>query len=103
RRYCALPPIHPFPTRRSSDLFEGFKALTDSVGGVVVESEQEFEIDGHTYTEGPNELSGEEALPFVRARKMFADGDLQRIRNILRSEEHTSELQSRFDLVCRLL
>jgi LCP family protein required for cell wall assembly len=61
--------------------FEGFKALTDSVGGVVVDSEQEFEIDGHTYTEGANELSGEEALPFVRARKMFADGDLQRIRN----------------------
>src|SRR5437868_8953867 len=25
------------------------------------------------------------------------------IRTILRSEEHTSELQSRFDLVCRLL
>src|SRR5699024_11611099 len=25
------------------------------------------------------------------------------INNIVRSEEHTSELQSRFDLVCRLL
>src|SRR5699024_12877241 len=25
------------------------------------------------------------------------------MQNILRSEEHTSELQSRFDLVCRLL
>ena len=61
--------------------FEGFTALTDSVGGVVVDSEQEFEINGHTYTKGPNQLSGEEALPFVRARKMFADGDLQRIRN----------------------
>ena len=24
-------------------------------------------------------------------------------RNLVRSEEHTSELQSRFDLVCRLL
>lgn len=61
--------------------FEGFKALTDSVGGVTVQSETAFEIDGHSYTEGANELSGEEALPFVRARKMFADGDLQRIRN----------------------
>src|SRR5207249_11354556 len=27
----------------------------------------------------------------------------QRVAQILRSEEHTSELQSRFDLVCRLL
>src|SRR5699024_12150123 len=25
------------------------------------------------------------------------------IKNLMRSEEHTSELQSRFDLVCRLL
>src|SRR5437868_15413564 len=32
----------------------------------------------------------------VRAR-------LRRCRRALRSEEHTSELQSRFDLVCRLL
>src|SRR5437868_8426094 len=31
----------------------------------------------------------------------FVDGILQRID--ARSEEHTSELQSRFDLVCRLL
>src|SRR5437868_8716030 len=30
-----------------------------------------------------------------------ADGSVYRIR--FRSEEHTSELQSRFDLVCRLL
>src|SRR5207249_6685071 len=28
---------------------------------------------------------------------------LDRERNLFRSEEHTSELQSRFDLVCRLL
>src|SRR5699024_12544836 len=30
-------------------------------------------------------------------------GVLDGARDILRSEEHTSELQSRFDLVCRLL
>src|SRR5438067_8919096 len=30
-------------------------------------------------------------------------GDLDRDPRRLRSEEHTSELQSRFDLVCRLL
>lgn len=61
--------------------FEGFQALTDSVGGVTVESESSFESGGHSFTEGANELSGEEALAFVRARKNFADGDLQRIRN----------------------
>ncbi|WP_245579790.1 LCP family protein [Brevibacterium album] len=61
--------------------FEGFKALTDSVGGVTVDSEQSFEIDGHSFTQGENELDGEQALAFVRERKGFADGDLQRARN----------------------
>src|SRR5438067_4217013 len=35
------------------------------------------------------------ALPAARS--------IQKSRSISRSEEHTSELQSRFDLVCRLL
>nr|WP_272902254.1 LCP family protein [Brevibacterium daeguense] len=61
--------------------FEGFQALTDSLGGVDVESEQAFSVDGHTFDEGTNHLNGEEALAFVRARKQFADGDLQRVRN----------------------
>src|SRR5437868_12111879 len=45
----------------------------------------------------PGEVSFEEMLSTIR--EMPVD-DLK--RNI-RSEEHTSELQSRFDLVCRLL
>lgn len=61
--------------------FEGFKALTDSVGGVTVDSEQSFEINGDSFTVGENELDGEQALNFVRERKGFADGDLQRARN----------------------
>src|SRR5438067_9015393 len=39
--------------------------------------------------------------PRPRARRR--GGDLPRGRGSSRSEEHTSELQSRFDLVCRLL
>ncbi|MGO1736753.1 MAG: LCP family protein [Leucobacter sp.] len=61
--------------------FEGFQALTDSVGGVEVESEQAFESNGHSFSEGTNHVDGEEALSFVRARKNFSDGDLQRGRN----------------------
>ena len=61
--------------------FEGFKSLTDSIGGVEVESDYSFDSNGHTFSEGTNELSGEEALTFVRARKNFSDGDLQRGRN----------------------
>src|SRR5699024_12208240 len=33
----------------------------------------------------------------------YEEGIRERKENVLRSEEHTSELQSRFDLVCRLL
>src|SRR2546429_5373938 len=33
----------------------------------------------------------------------FASGNFVRSRNAFRSEEHTSELQSRLHLVCRLL
>src|SRR5699024_12554198 len=37
-----------------------------------------------------------ESIPWKQRNKIFMD-------KIKRSEEHTSELQSRFDLVCRLL
>src|SRR5437868_12029869 len=52
-------------------------------------------------------------LPQARLRRLF-DGEalaarqavlwvLELVQDPVRSEEHTSELQSRFDLVCRLL
>src|SRR5699024_5091417 len=37
------------------------------------------------------------------ALSLVASGEVRRAANLSRSEEHTSELQSRFDLVCRLL
>src|SRR5438067_12402168 len=36
-------------------------------------------------------------------RTSRCSGSVRRILRFVRSEEHTSELQSRFDLVCRLL
>src|SRR5438067_4162898 len=42
----------------------------------------------------------------VGVRRPFYEGggeEALRLRLLARSEEHTSELQSRFDLVCRLL
>src|SRR5688572_32168377 len=41
----------------------------------------------------------------VRNRRATAElsGQLRHVRNVLRSEEHTSELQSQSNLVCRLL
>src|SRR5699024_11370535 len=46
-----------------------------------------------------NQLSDSEVLDSIRLGEL---GRLVMLQN-LRSEEHTSELQSRFDLVCRLL
>src|SRR5207249_1715274 len=41
---------------------------------------------------------------FARALSGLKDEEVAKLRYVsLRSEEHTSELQSRFDLVCRLL
>src|SRR5699024_7454862 len=45
-------------------------------------------------------LNLEEVLPFIES---LADYDKVRIVGLMRSEEHTSELQSRIDIVCRLL
>ncbi|EWS81107.1 transcriptional regulator [Brachybacterium phenoliresistens] len=61
--------------------FDGVQGLVDTLGGVDVEVPQDFEIDGHQFTEGTQHVNGEEALAFVRARKNFVDGDFQRNRN----------------------
>ncbi|MCQ9386238.1 LCP family protein [Brevibacterium moorei] len=61
--------------------FEGFKDLTDALGGVDVQSQKAFSSHGQTYTKGTNHLNGEQALWFVRERHAFADGDMQRQRN----------------------
>lgn len=61
--------------------FEGFKGLTDSLGGVTVNSEQAFSTNGYEFQQGENHLNGDEALAFVRERKQFSDGDFQRARN----------------------
>src|SRR5207248_9952215 len=75
--YCsrALPDLHSFPTRRSSDL-QSFavgsrQPISQTSSGKVIISGADF----------PNTT----------------------IPTYGRSEEHTSELQSPYDLVCRLL
>src|SRR5947209_20587797 len=46
---------------------------------------------------------GKSFRPAVRTGKRVAEWSAERVYEILRSEEHTSELQSRQYLVCRLL
>src|SRR5207249_9815920 len=72
----------------------------------------------HVYTEKPIASTLEEGLEIAALEKKYGItvtvghsarlmGGIRKIREAidrgeLRSEEHTSELQSRFDLVCRL-
>src|SRR5207244_10997262 len=80
--YCSACPrdLHSFPTRRSSDLGVRRRAT--------------FEPRVRYRRELLAELVGEARL---------ADSRLAEEQHVLRSEEHTSELQSPDHLVCRLL
>src|SRR5438132_10834808 len=77
--------LDSFPTRRPSDLWklgDRFFARVDQIG-----------ID---FVVARIRSDAEHAV-------LGMQGDVDTWRNVIRSEEHTSELQSHSDLVCRLL
>src|SRR5207249_7579766 len=95
--------LHPFPTRRSSDLTPA--RLTNAPGphgGPV------FTADGqgvvyHALRTGHQQIfmqsiTGSDAIQLTQEPNTNADPTVSPDGE--RSEEHTSELQSRFDLVC---
>src|SRR5207247_9607471 len=85
----ALPDPHSFPTRRSSDL--DWYGPPEVIAAV------------------PTPISGEPkswliSTSHVERANLSVRTHLRRfVRLTSRSEEHTSELQSRVDIVCRLL
>src|SRR5699024_11309836 len=81
-------PLHSFPTRRSSDLSDALKILLSKINNDRIKVNKVRPYVNHRI--GLFCLAGRLCIGD------FAGG-------ITRSEEHTSELQSRFDLVCRLL
>src|SRR5207302_5850170 len=90
-----------FPTRRSSDLVkQDARAVDIGKGSIELVRSRQIMIHFH------RELILREArLVCYRERRVVDQGDLP-IRPLdrwRRSEEHTSELQSRENLVCRLL
>src|SRR5207248_9024044 len=95
----APPALHSFPTRRSSDL----PALV--AGSAALDAAEPF-VEGGLVLERRIERG------FLEQRARYLDGPLAMLadrtheplgENTVRSEEHTSELQSPYDLVCRLL
>src|SRR5690606_42159494 len=90
-----VPPLFPYTTLFRSGAPEGLDALivADRIktqGGVVLFVARDYQRSGN----------------FIQAFRFFAK-DIEVLEypswDCLRSEEHTSELQSRENLVCRLL
>src|SRR5207249_11049269 len=98
-----LPPPHPLPTRRSSDLANVSHELKTPLTSITGYAET-------LLTDAPDEATSRRFLETIltnsrRMQRLVDDQlDLSRIESghwrPARSEEHTSELQSRFDLVC---
>src|SRR5690606_41339022 len=84
-RYGAHPALPSFPTRRSSDLGRALAGQSRAALGDAPEDEALGEL-----------RDGAVVLEVQRC-------GVERVRVVARSEEHTSELQSRENLVCRLL
>lgn len=63
--------------------FEGFRAVTDILGGVTVNVPIPFTSThgNYTFTAGPQKMTGDQALGFVRERYAFVDGDYQRVKD----------------------
>lgn len=63
---------------------QGFEAIVDLLGGVVIDVEPEVARVEPSLRSGSNRLSGEEALAYVRVRKVGTDfGRIQRQQNFL--------------------
>lgn len=56
----------------------GFKEIVDAVGGIDVNNQFSFELDGVTLEPGEQHLNGREALSYARMRKADPRGDFGR-------------------------
>src|SRR5206468_10946385 len=90
--------LHSFPTRRSSDLF--LASIMDAGGNVPMIGDAD---DGFAVRLDPRKDFCRYRSLLATGALLFGGGDFKAKARALRSEEHTSELQSRSDLVCRLL
>src|SRR5699024_12178252 len=101
--YCQIIDIQYFPTRRSSDLCDLMLVIRDY-------DKTEYPLLATKIVN--SELNGQEDIELTIHQQKNNNLDLKSVdkmwelyyNNItykIRSEEHTSELQSRFDIVCR--
>src|SRR5207248_10682857 len=90
---------HAFPTRRTSDLADLFRPIYERTRG----------NDGFVSIEVSPHLAYDTQRSIAEARRLWKEVDRPNLMVKIpattegRSEEHTSELQSPYALVCRLL
>src|SRR5207253_9590083 len=98
-----VPPVLPsFPTRRSSDLVGARASAIVCGAAALVDAAHDRQL---RHRAGLLLLDPVEVLADVRPRVVVPGAEPLEagVDGELRSEEHTSELQSRGQLVCRLL
>src|SRR5699024_12482796 len=96
--YCTLLALHSFPTRRSSDLCIGNTSSSSYTDASNLSGNKYY----YTVRSYVGNFSTAKANRYSAAYWSGYDSAGVEAKR-LRSEEHTSELQSRFDIVCRLL
>src|SRR5690242_21176411 len=91
----SLPP--PFPTRRSSDLLRASRSPAEA------STREQGDCGGPPASGGHSAASSCASSTGFARQRSAADRARSSSVALVRSEEHTSELQSHVKLVCRLL
>src|SRR5206468_9600505 len=102
QHYTALHTLHSFPTRRSSDLECGSMSLQPPAAPEPADRSASPPSQRSEIRDQRSEVRPEPAGPSASPPPP-PDACPGSEPVAVRSEEHTSELQSRSDLVCRLL
>src|SRR5699024_12445702 len=97
----SIPTAHYPPSTQTStlSLHDALPICEMEVSNTIAKSQTSFFVGNHTAT-----LGGQYKYENLtdNGNELQSRADLRRLTR-WRSEEHTSELQSRFDIVCRLL
>src|SRR5699024_11418289 len=101
--YGAHLSLHSFPTRRSSDLRNTNVETTVAWSPGKLTDDESLTPSELTSLKRVNGSSTSDGLSCATSGKMTSrvSATSTTSMTLMRSEEHTSELQSRFDLVCR--
>ncbi|MFY4670307.1 LytR family transcriptional regulator [Bacillus anthracis] len=85
---------------------EGFKDIVDAVGGVDINNDMSFKMDGFDYPKGDLHLNGEKALVYSRMRYADQRGDFGRqmrqrqvIQAVIKKGANVSSLTSYGDIL----